>query len=62
MSYGFYKGYNRQDDINKMSHARNICAYSSNWETNGGRRNIFSNVLATGDIQWKCHPVRKVNW
>ena len=38
----------------------NICAYGSNWETNGGRRGIFSNVIATGDVEWKCHPVRKV--
>ena len=30
--------------------ARNICAHGSNRETNGGRRGILSNVIATGDI------------
>ena len=37
-----------------------LFAYGLNWETNGGRRGILSNVIATGDIQWKCRPVRKV--
>ena len=59
MSHSFYKGYSREGDIQKMSHARNKCAYGSNWETNGGRRGILSNVIAMGDIQWKCRPVRK---
>ena len=46
----------------KMSHAWDICAYDSNWETNGGRRGILSNDIATGDIYWKCRPVSKVIW
>ena len=62
MSHGFYKGYSREGDIQKMSRAWDICAYGSNWETNGGHRGILSNVIATGDIQWKWRPVRKVNW
>ena len=37
-----------------MLTARNMCAYGSDWETNSGRRGILSNVIATGDINWKC--------
>ena len=60
MSHSFYKGYRREGDIQKMSPAWNLCAYSSKWETNGGYRSILSNVKSTSDIQWKCRPVRKV--
>ena len=60
MSHGVYKDYGREGDIQWMSHRRNIWAYGSNWETNGGCRGILSNVIATGDIHWKCPPVRKV--
>ena len=60
MSHGFYKGYRREGDIKKNVTCANICAYGSNWETHGVRRDILSNVIATGDIQWKCHTVRKV--
>ena len=50
MSHGFYKGYRRKGDIQKNVTCANICAYGSNWETNGGRRGILSNVIATVDI------------
>ena len=60
MSRGFYKGYIREGDIQKNVTCANKCAYGSNWETNGGRRGILNNVIATGDIQWKCRPGRKV--
>ena len=56
MSHSFYKGYSWEGDIQQMSPAQNVCAYSSIWETNGG---ILSNVVATGDIQWN-RPVCKV--
>ena len=62
MSHGFYKGYSREGDIHKMSHAWDICQYGSNLETNGGFRGILSNVIAAGDIKWKCRLVRKVIW
>ena len=62
MSHGFYKAYRMEGDIPKNVTCATICAHGSNWETNGGRRGILSNVIATGDIQWKCRPVRKVIW
>ena len=44
----------------KMSIARNLCAYGSKWETDGGRRGILSNFIATGGIHWKYHPGDRV--
>ena len=67
MSHDFYKGNSMENDIQKMSHARNICAYGSNWETNGDRRGILSNISAPPrstmfprDDNLPCHPVKNV--